>query len=69
MLKSGFGIRALSKSEIKKILQESEGLAAKSGSSGHTLEGLPSSESQERLQKSSHTFALKEVSHIFRFTV
>ncbi|MCL4134597.1 UNVERIFIED_CONTAM: hypothetical protein GTU68_037307 [Idotea baltica] len=73
LLKTAFGIRAFSKSEIKKIITQTEMMVKSDpcmgGTSGSTslfrrsnsMEGLPTSESQENIQMMSHTLDIKEL--------
>lgn len=78
LLKTAFGIRGFSKSEITKVLVQkemflkSQRMVGGRGSGQMTetpslnrsvsLEGLPTSESQSNIQMMSHTLTIKEVS-------
>lgn len=72
LLKTAFGIRALSKNEIKKIASQTEALVKSDPNLGSSsgvasmvrsasLEYLPTSESQDNIQTTSNTMDIKEV--------
>ncbi|KAL7631306.1 UNVERIFIED_CONTAM: hypothetical protein RMT77_018387 [Armadillidium vulgare] len=72
LLKTAFGIRALSKNEIKKIASQTEALVKSDPNLGSSsgvasmvrsasLEYLPTSESQDNIQTTSNTMDIKEL--------